>query len=74
MAAILTSRRFLADSIRTLLAHHASNSDREDLLALLRQWESSTIHGQPPAIPEADLSRPHHHIHTTENHGQPVTR
>ena len=69
MAAILTSRRFLADAVRVLLTHHAASPAREDLLALLRQWETATTHGQSPTSPEVDLSRPHSHIHTTKNHG-----
>ena len=50
MADAQRQRAFLAGNIRGLLAFHQDDEARADLLELLRQWESGTVHGIAPVV------------------------
>ncbi len=52
--ALLSSRRRIAEAIRMLLRVETEEQDRtaaDDLVELLKQWESGVIHGQAPSVP-----------------------
>lgn len=53
----LSSRRRIAEAIRMLLRVETEDQDRtaaDDLVELLKQWESGVIHGHAPSVPTHD--------------------
>lgn len=57
MPAASSRRKIIADLVRAALAPVIREQAVADLLLVLAQWESGTLHGLPPAVSAPDPAR-----------------
>ncbi len=58
----LITRKIHAETVRNSLAGVTEDAEVVDLFAILEQWESGTLHGIAPWVPDPPSDRPSSHI------------